>query len=63
VAGGITGGRVMYIEAAKGSTMDNGFTPAFLNMGRTDPINNNNNNNNNLLQMGCHPVAVIILHV
>ena len=25
--------------------------------------NNNNNNNNNKLQMGCHPVAVIILHV
>jgi hypothetical protein len=32
--------------------------------------NNNNNNNNNininniyLLQLGCHPVAVIILHV
>jgi hypothetical protein len=27
--------------------------------------NNNNNNNNNiyLLQMGCHPVAVITLHV
>jgi len=30
-------------------------------------INNNNNNNNNnniyLLQLGCHPVAVVILHV
>ena len=25
--------------------------------------NNNNNNNNNKLQLGCHPVAVIILHV
>ena len=27
--------------------------------------NNNNNNNNNiyLLQLGCHPVAVFILHV
>jgi hypothetical protein len=27
--------------------------------------NNNNNNNNNiyLLQMGCHPVVVITLHV
>ena len=24
---------------------------------------NNNNNNNNLLQLGCHPVAVVILHV
>ena len=23
----------------------------------------NNNNNNNLLQLGCHPVAVVILHV
>jgi len=22
--------------------------------------NNNNNNNNNLLQLGCHPVAVVI---
>ena len=32
----------------------------------TDPENNNNNNNNNniyLLQLGCHPVAVVILHV
>ena len=31
------------------------------------PFNNNNNNNNNnniyLLQLGCHPVAVVILHV
>ena len=27
-------------------------------------INNNNNNNNiYLLQLGCHPVAVVILHV
>ena len=25
--------------------------------------NNNNNNNNNKLQMGCHPVAMVILHV
>ena len=25
--------------------------------------NNNNNNNNNLLQLGCYPVAVVILHV
>jgi len=25
--------------------------------------NNNNNNNNNLLQLGCNPVAVVILHV
>jgi len=24
---------------------------------------NNNNNNNNKLQLGCHPVAVVILHV
>jgi len=24
---------------------------------------NNNNNNNNKLQLGCHPVAVAILHV
>jgi hypothetical protein len=32
---------------------------------RTGRLYNNNNNNNNiyLLQMGCHPVAVIILHV
>ena len=31
-----------------------------------DQLNNNNNNNNNniyLLQLGCHPVAVVILHV
>jgi hypothetical protein len=26
-------------------------------------VNNNNNNNIYLLQMGCHPVAVITLHV
>ena len=28
-------------------------------------INNNNNNNNNvyLQELGCHPVAVVILHV
>jgi len=26
-------------------------------------LNNNNNNNNNRLQLGCHPVAVVILHV
>ena len=25
--------------------------------------NNNNNNNSNKLQLGCHPVAVVILHV
>ena len=25
--------------------------------------NNNNNNNIYLLQLGCHPVAVVILHV
>jgi len=24
---------------------------------------NNNNNNNNKPQLGCHPVAVVILHV
>jgi len=28
-----------------------------------DNNNNNNNNNNNKLQSGCHPVAVVILHV
>jgi len=30
-----------------------------------DDNNNNNNNNNNiyLLQLGCYPVAVIILHL
>ena len=26
-------------------------------------IQNNNNNNNYELQLGCHPVAVVILHV
>jgi len=26
-------------------------------------FNNNNNNNNNELRLGCHPVAVVILHV
>ena len=25
--------------------------------------NNNNNNSNNILQLGCYPVAVVILHV
>jgi len=30
---------------------------------RLHQYNNNNNNNNNLLQLGCHPVAVVILHV
>jgi len=28
-----------------------------------DDDDNNNNNNNNLLQLGCFPVAVVILHV
>jgi hypothetical protein len=30
-----------------------------------DDDNNNNNNNNNIYlpQVGCHPVAVVILHV
>ena len=28
-----------------------------------DDNNNNNNNNNNKQQMGCHPVAVVIMHV
>jgi len=28
-----------------------------------DDDNNNNNNNSNLLQLGCYPVAVVILHV
>ena len=32
---------------------------------RIQDIYNNNNNNNNiyLLQLGCHPMAVVILHV
>jgi hypothetical protein len=30
---------------------------------RSMACNNNNNNNIYLLQMGCHPVAVISLHV
>jgi len=30
---------------------------------RADVWNNNNNNNIYLLQLGCHPVAVAILHV
>ena len=29
----------------------------------TTTNNNNNNNNNNKLQLVCHPVAVVILHV
>ena len=28
-----------------------------------DDDDNNNNNNNNKLQLGCHPVAEVILHV
>jgi hypothetical protein len=28
-----------------------------------DDDDNNNNNNNNKLQLGCHPAAVVILHV
>ena len=28
-----------------------------------DDDDDNNNNNNNLLQLGCYPVAVVILHV
>ena len=28
-----------------------------------DNNNNNNNNNNNKLQLGYHPVAVVVLHV
>jgi len=31
--------------------------------GRTDRHNNNNNNNIYLLQLGCNPVAVVMLHV
>ena len=34
----------------------------YTKMGR-EVYNNNNNNNNNKLQLGCHPVAVVILHV
>jgi hypothetical protein len=30
---------------------------------RIQDDNNNNNNNIYLLQMGCHPVAVITLHI
>ena len=32
-------------------------------MANTEHNNNSNNNNNNLLQLGCHPVAVVTLHV
>jgi hypothetical protein len=38
----------------------------FVNDSSRCVFNNNNNNkddNNNLLQFGCHPVAVVILHV
>ena len=31
--------------------------------GKNVVLNNNNNNNIYLLQLGCHPVAVVILHV
>ena len=30
---------------------------------KAETNNNNNNNNNNKLQLGCHPVAVVTLHV
>ena len=32
------------------------------NNNNNNNIINNNNNNNNKLQMGCHPVAVVIMH-
>ena len=36
----------------------------FLELSDTENNNNNNNNNNiYLLQLGCNPVAVVILHV
>ena len=33
------------------------------NSNNSNSNNNNNNNNNNKLQLCCHPVAVVILHV
>ena len=30
---------------------------------RNGAVHNNNNNNNNKLQMGCRPVAVVVMHV
>ena len=37
-------------------------SPSFVHMALDDDDNNNDNNNNSL-QLGCHPVAVVILHV
>jgi hypothetical protein len=49
------------------SCRDSNFTPVEYKS-RMFSFNNNNNNNNNYyyyyyLQLGCHPVAVINLHV
>ena len=38
-------------------------TVNFNTIGKLRNNNNNNNNNNNKLQLGCHPVAVVIIHV
>jgi hypothetical protein len=39
------------------------FFAMFLNVLVINGLNINNNNNNNKLQLGFHPVAVVILHV
>ena len=39
------------------------FSPSAIFSAAQDATSNNNNNNNNKLQLGCHPVAVVILHV
>jgi hypothetical protein len=46
--------RDLHTRVAKCTEVDCGILGTF---------NNNNNNNIYLLQLGCHPVAVVILHV
>ena len=45
------------------SLFNTDFTCLDYSGGTNSNSNSNNNNNNNKLQLGCHPVAVVILHV
>jgi len=60
----------MYLMATTGSIgkLSTGYTNSTyttdtLTLSLSIYIYNNNNNNIYLLQLGCHPVAVVILHV
>jgi len=45
-------------------SLDDGGTVSLFSVDDDDDNNNNNNNNNiYLLDLGCHPVSVVILHV